>query len=367
MTDFDGDPGLTDQIDQMWRDDRLVEALARREPVVDDDPALGALLALTRVGDAPLPDGAVDASGVVDQARHRRYAVRSLAAAVTAVATLSTSGVAAVVTGDPLQPAKAVWEQFHSYGDIARAPGADVRSGAAGTSRGYAGRDDAWTSATGSLPGGGSDVRADSHDGAPADGSLAGPDGAAGTASAPQRDAAAPAQPGRTDADPAGQDRAPGTAPRADDSADGQAEDQADDRADGDADGTDESGAQPSQPRRSDEDRDGRDSTEPTPLPEPPPEEPLLDGDASDAGDTGDTDADADGAAADEPTGTPVVPPGTPVLTTGPAEPGAQQSPGQPLANGSPVTAPLPAGETADTLDEPLKTDAVAPEARADG
>jgi hypothetical protein len=326
-----------DQIDQMWRDDRLVEALSRREPVAFDDPALGPLLALTRVGEAPGPDRAVDATGVVDQARHRRYAVRSLAAAVTAVATLSTSGVAAVVTGDPLHPAKAVWEQIRSHGEIAR--GAEDGSALSGTSRGYAGRVDAWTSASGALASPGSDVRADRAGGALA----GGPPAAevyppAGTATAPRRDPAAPS--GRPDAGAAEPSREPaGAQPRAD-------QDAHEDTGGTDGAGADESGAQPSQARRSDEPRDGQDSTEPTPLPEPPSagDEPLLDDDGTT--DDGTTDDDtAEGETADD----------------GTAE---RETADDGTAEGETAATPL---VPPDTLEQPLQTDVVATEARADG
>jgi Anti-sigma-D factor RsdA to sigma factor binding region len=103
-------------LDDVWRDDQLIEALANGEPVDTTDPAVAPLRALTGLVDAePIPD--YDIRGLenivmLDTGRSRRLAVRSLAVALTAVATLSTSGVAAVVTGDPFQPAKAVWHQI---------------------------------------------------------------------------------------------------------------------------------------------------------------------------------------------------------------------------------------------------------------
>jgi hypothetical protein len=100
-----------DDLDEVWRDDQLIERLARGE--APDDPALAPLLALSRVADAaPAPAPDLDPAALVDDGKHRRYAVRSLAVAVTAVVTLSTSGVAAVVTGDPFRPAKAVWQEI---------------------------------------------------------------------------------------------------------------------------------------------------------------------------------------------------------------------------------------------------------------
>lgn len=106
-------------LDDVWRDDQLIEALASGEPVDPTDPAAAPLRALTGLVDAaPIPDYTIrdleNLSNIVmlDSGRSHRFAVRSLAVALTAVATLSTSGVAAVVTGDPFQPAKAVWHQI---------------------------------------------------------------------------------------------------------------------------------------------------------------------------------------------------------------------------------------------------------------
>jgi hypothetical protein len=116
---------MADDLHEIWRDDRLIEAAARGDlQHLDDvhDPAAGPLCALAGVADArPLPRLDVDPAVLLDNRRHHRYAVRSLAVAVTAVATLSTSGVAAVVTGDPLRPAKAVWHQIQDQTTTARA------------------------------------------------------------------------------------------------------------------------------------------------------------------------------------------------------------------------------------------------------
>jgi hypothetical protein len=103
-----------DDLHEVWSDDELIERLARGE--VPDDPAVAPLVALSRLADAvppPVPD--LDPAALVDDGRNRRYAVRSLAVAVTAVVTLSTSGVAAVVTGDPFRPAKAVWQEIQEH------------------------------------------------------------------------------------------------------------------------------------------------------------------------------------------------------------------------------------------------------------
>ncbi|HEX2177660.1 MAG TPA: hypothetical protein VHG70_17285 [Nocardioidaceae bacterium] len=103
-------------LDDVCHDDRLIEAAARGEHLDGTDPAAGPLLALSRVADArPLPRLDLDPGMFADPYRNRRYAVRSLAAALATVATLSTSGVAAVVTGDPFRPAKAVWEQIQEH------------------------------------------------------------------------------------------------------------------------------------------------------------------------------------------------------------------------------------------------------------
>lgn len=103
-------------IDEVWHDDRLIGALARGEAVDDTDPAVGPLRALARLAEsAPASGGRLDTVALAGERRNHRYAVRSLAVAVTVVATLSTTGVAAVVTGDPLRPAKAVWQQFQHH------------------------------------------------------------------------------------------------------------------------------------------------------------------------------------------------------------------------------------------------------------
>lgn len=124
---------MSDDLYEVWRDDRLIEAAARGDLLeLADDPAAGPLLALTEVADGrPLPRFDIDGAALVDSRRNRRYAVRSLAVAVTAVATLSTSGVAAVVTGDPLRPAKAVWQQIQDHTGLRADDDAGADSGAA--------------------------------------------------------------------------------------------------------------------------------------------------------------------------------------------------------------------------------------------
>jgi len=123
---------MSDDLYELWRDDRVIEAAARGDLLeLENDPAAGPLLALTEVADGrPLPRLDIDGAALVDSRRNHRYAVRSLAVAVTAVATLSTSGVAAVVTGDPLRPAKAVWHQIQDHTGL-RADDAQADSGAA--------------------------------------------------------------------------------------------------------------------------------------------------------------------------------------------------------------------------------------------
>jgi len=108
---------MSDDLYEVWRDDRLIDAAARGDLLeLQDDPAAGPLVALSMLADSrPLPRLDVDAAALVDSRHSHRYAVRSLAVAVTVVATLSTSGVAAVVTGDPLRPAKAVWHQIQDH------------------------------------------------------------------------------------------------------------------------------------------------------------------------------------------------------------------------------------------------------------
>jgi len=108
---------MSDDLYEVWRDDRLVDAAARGDLLeLQDDPAAGPLVALSILADSrPLPSFDIDAAALLDSRHSHRYAVRSLAVAVTVLATLSTSGVAAVVTGDPLRPAKAVWHQIQDH------------------------------------------------------------------------------------------------------------------------------------------------------------------------------------------------------------------------------------------------------------
>ncbi len=138
-----------DDLEGLWRDDRLVEAAARGEHLDSSDPAAGPLAALSRLTDArPLPRLDLDAAAVTDARRNHRYAVRSLAVAVTAVVTLSTSGVAAVVTGDPFRPAKAVWQQIQqhtvdkAHTDHTGAPTGTGASSAPGIAAEHTGRGD---------------------------------------------------------------------------------------------------------------------------------------------------------------------------------------------------------------------------------
>lgn len=102
-------------VDDVWHDDRLIGALARGEAVDDTDPAVGPLRALARLAESAPAARPLDAVALAGERRNHRYAVRSLAVAVAVVATLSATGVAAVVTGDPLRPAKAVWQQIQHH------------------------------------------------------------------------------------------------------------------------------------------------------------------------------------------------------------------------------------------------------------
>jgi hypothetical protein len=110
---------MAGELHEIWRDDRLIEAAARGDlhhTEAADDPAVGPLCALAQVADArPLPRLDVDPADLVASPHNHRYAVRSLAVAVAAVATLSTSGVSAVVTGDPFRPAKAFWHEIQDH------------------------------------------------------------------------------------------------------------------------------------------------------------------------------------------------------------------------------------------------------------
>ncbi|MDQ4084433.1 MAG: hypothetical protein M3165_01315 [Actinomycetota bacterium] len=127
---------MDDELHEIWRDDRLIEGAARGDlhhAAGADDVAVAPLCALAQVADArPLPRLDVDPAEVVAGRRNHRYAVRSLAVAVAAVATLSTSGVSAVVTGDPFRPAKAVWHQIQENTVLRTSAGEKrVHSGAA--------------------------------------------------------------------------------------------------------------------------------------------------------------------------------------------------------------------------------------------
>jgi Anti-sigma-D factor RsdA to sigma factor binding region len=161
-------------LDDVWRDDQLIEALASGQPVDTTDPATAPLRALTGLVDAaPIPDydvrdlenlGNLHNLVMLDTGRSRRVAVRSLAVALTAVATLSTSGVAAVVTGDPFQPAKVVWHQIQERAgdrwgadptdDEERLDSGSAIGGDSGTAAG--------TADTGDASGAGTDAQAQS-------------------------------------------------------------------------------------------------------------------------------------------------------------------------------------------------------------
>ncbi|MDP9443367.1 MAG: hypothetical protein M3P83_03030, partial [Actinomycetota bacterium] len=110
---------MVDRYD-VWYDDLVIEALARRRELDiaaargrHDGRVITTLSALSALVDSdPIPeDETVDPVQVVRQAREHRLAVRSLALAVGAVSLLSTSGISAAVSGDPLRPARAVYEQ----------------------------------------------------------------------------------------------------------------------------------------------------------------------------------------------------------------------------------------------------------------
>ncbi|MPZ93936.1 MAG: hypothetical protein GEU96_03275 [Propionibacteriales bacterium] len=97
--------------------DALLDALGSRQTSFSDDPAVDPLLALAALAqDPPLPPmveipAAFDLRSVTD----RRFALRSLAAGVAAVGVLSTGGVSAAMTGDPLRPVETVLNQFSGH------------------------------------------------------------------------------------------------------------------------------------------------------------------------------------------------------------------------------------------------------------
>lgn len=97
--------------------DALLDALGSRQTSFSDDPAVDPLLALAALAqDPPLPPmveipAAFDLRSVAD----RRFALRSLAAGVAAVGVLSTGGVSAAMTGDPLRPVETVLNQFSGH------------------------------------------------------------------------------------------------------------------------------------------------------------------------------------------------------------------------------------------------------------
>jgi len=163
---------MSDDLYEVWRDDRLIEAAARGDLLeLEDDPAAGPLVALAVLADGGSPPRLdVDEAVRVDPHTSQRYAVRSLAVAVTVVATLSTSGVAAVVTGDPFRPAKAVWHQIQDHtglrsaGDGALA-GSGAALGAPAVPRGVdASKPSELSMAPGAPPPGGLTARAPEHE-----------------------------------------------------------------------------------------------------------------------------------------------------------------------------------------------------------
>jgi hypothetical protein len=97
--------------------DRLLDELAAgRIPLeVADDPVLGALAALAAaVDDAPMSEVAAPTTAAVGHRGPSRS--RHLAAVLAIGITLSSSGIAAAVTGDPLLPIKTVVKNVYEIG-----------------------------------------------------------------------------------------------------------------------------------------------------------------------------------------------------------------------------------------------------------
>ena len=139
------------------RDDELLDLLGARTPVSSDDELVGLLVAwrdevddelpgvvpvqraaspvpvaaavpAARLSGTPVPSASVDLlPGVgAGRPRRRRLTATGTAAALVLGGTLSLSGVAAAVTGDPLAPYRAVGHALKIGGDSLPAQAADV-------------------------------------------------------------------------------------------------------------------------------------------------------------------------------------------------------------------------------------------------
>ncbi len=107
----------TPSLMELQETDRLLDELAAgRIPLqAANDPVLGALAALaTAVDDAPMPELAAPATTHVGSRGPSRS--RHLAAVLAIGITLSSSGIAAAVTGDPLLPIKTVVKNVYEIG-----------------------------------------------------------------------------------------------------------------------------------------------------------------------------------------------------------------------------------------------------------
>jgi hypothetical protein len=106
---------MTEPVQPVAASDRLVSALSERRKIDDADPVLRALQAWVQRIDAkpvapwtrPVPACAKAASGG-ELARR--------VAALTLALTLSSTGLAAAVTGDPLSPLHFVKREIHRFG-----------------------------------------------------------------------------------------------------------------------------------------------------------------------------------------------------------------------------------------------------------
>ena len=107
----------TPSLMELQETDRLLDELAAgRIPLqAANDPVLGALAAMaTAVDDAPMPELAAPTTTHVGSRGPSRS--RHLAAVLAIGITLSSSGIAAAVTGDPLLPIKTVVKNVYEIG-----------------------------------------------------------------------------------------------------------------------------------------------------------------------------------------------------------------------------------------------------------
>jgi hypothetical protein len=130
---------MTDAAHPVLASDDVISALAERRPVDDSDPLLRALQAwVERIDAVPLAPWTRPVPACTKIASRGEMARR--VAALTLALTLSSSGLATAVTGDPLSPLHFVAREFHQLGepDTHRAPRWMDGRGKPGSQRGVA-------------------------------------------------------------------------------------------------------------------------------------------------------------------------------------------------------------------------------------